>query len=177
MFLNVTSTLRKKLLNLWSPRKFSNRRYHLYLVSPGSIYLGCTISNPEKKNGTNKYDIIIFLIIELGTTKENCGICMEMPRPFPIKSAVLCFLFFILNLFVTFLACEAFPYNRRKPQHIPNATATQQLRRAQRAGPGDCSLSQKSYKVGGVRKLLGFCIFLVYSTCQGQFFFLHIPFT
>lgn len=98
--------------------------------------------------------MIIFLTIELGTTKENCGKCREMPNPFPIKSAVSCF-FFLLNFVCDFFwLAEAFPYNLKKPQQIFNATATLQPKWTRELVLGGCSLSQKSYKVEGVGTLL-----------------------
>lgn len=86
-----------------------------------------------------------FLITDLETTKGKCGMWRNMPRPSPIKSAALCFFWgggpLNFCLWVFWLA-GAFPYNLKKPQQIPNATATLCSQGgAQRADPGGWSLS------------------------------------
>lgn len=53
-----------------------------------------TTSNTEKNNN-NKHDMIIFLITEPGNTKENCGICRQMPGAPPVRSAVFVLFFFL----------------------------------------------------------------------------------
>lgn len=92
---------KRNFLTLWCLESLqTSGGSNLYLATPQNSHSVCppctTTSNPEKNNN-NKHNMIIFLITEPGNTKENCGICRQMPRAPPVRSAVFV-LFFSLSL-------------------------------------------------------------------------------
>lgn len=104
--------------------------------------------------------MIIFLITELGNTKENCGIWRKMPRASPIRSAVFLLFFFLFLNFV----CDFFGLLK----HIPIILRSHskfpmpQLHCAARESPGalglgGCRHPQQWCKAGRVSWLATVC--------------------
>lgn len=131
-FLCIFSILKKKLSNLvmsWKAfKQVGEVIFTLLLPTTPTVFAfpvpPLTTSNPEKNNN-NKHDMIIFLITEPGNTKENCGICRQMPGAPPVRSAVFVLFFFSPEFCLwLFWLAEAYPHNLTKPQQIPNATTT-----------------------------------------------------